>query len=268
MTGMLATVTVDPLDPRRPRIGYRNLLEETDASIVATELGGTGFDVENAWDWLPHTYWKPGVSGITYLEATFPTARAANYLGVHSHTLGAAGGDIRLQYCTDGVTWLSPHDIVRPAGTECIYKSFPLVWAYKWRIAATVAPDTLLGALSFGVDLVLQRGIRVGFSPPPLAREVRISNTMSERGVFLGRSVHSVGGRSRLQLDPLGEAWVRGHWLPFMLHAERKPWFLYWNAIEYPLDAAFCWSADELDKPTYTRPNWMKAGVDFQLRTE
>lgn len=271
MTSLLPLITVEPLNARRPRIGYHNLLAEADATIVADELGGSGFEVDNAYDWLPHTYWKPGVTGMTYLEVTFPSAREANYLAVYGHTLGAAGGSMQLQYTTDvgpSYTWQNAHALRAFEGSECAYISFPSVMAYKWRIALAVAPDTLIACLAFGVDLQLQRGIRVGFSPPQLARDTKTSNVSSERGVFLGRSVYRIGGRSRLALDLLGEAWVRGSWLPFMKVAEQRPWFLYWNAIEYPMEAAFCWSASDLEKPTYTRPNFMKAGVDFQLRTE
>ncbi len=248
-----------------PRIGYANKL--LDATITVTSEAA-GFEKENLFDGRITTFWKPTSSGTKYITADFGVATFMTFCGLYAHNVGINGdGVLTVQYSTDNSTWHTV-DTVAPAGTEAIYLTFDGVLARYWRLkieAPTHAP--LIGVLYMGEDFVCERGARVSFSQPTMARATKITNMRAQGGAFLGRSVVYQGSTISFAQNPTTIAFMYDHWQPFVLVAELKPFFLQWAPSDYPLEAAFC-LAESFSNPTFSHHRYMGASFKAACWTE
>ncbi len=248
----------------RPRIGFENLLDSDDATVTS-DSEADGFAKEFLSDWLPHTYWMADTDGEHYVQAVFLAAQSCNYFAFYSNNVYESGGTIRLDYSTDGgSTWLTAVTVM-PVDNSPIYKVFDTILAARWRVVVDATPAAKLGCVAFGVDLQLERGDWIGFTPPELGRDTELTTIISDNGGFLGRSIVRNMWSSKLDLDFLSFGFVYDSWLPFMKHAERKPFFLFWNEGDYADRAAYCWTNKKGDiaHPKITRRAMMSAGIKF-----
>lgn len=254
--------------PDKPRVAYQNLLRDGGGTVTASSETAQ-YEYQNAYDDRPFTWWRPE-SGTSYLTLVLPSARSVNYFAFYGTDLAAKGGSIQLQYSLDGGgSWLDAAVSVSPADTTPVYKVLTAaIAAARWRFKVICATQPNLACLSFGTDLQFERGCWVGFSPPRLARDTDLTNNISQRGVWLGRSIIRNGMMGAFDLDKLTPGWVETYWKPFVRHAETKPWFLLWNKTGYPADAAWCWAEGDIERPAYSHPNFMKAGMRYRGRTD
>lgn len=261
----MATIIIPPgVSATRPRIGYANLLESTLATIT-TDSEADGYAHQFLYDWLPHTYWKPDADGEHYVQAVFLAAKSVDYFAFYSNNVWESGGTIELRYSTDGgVTW-SVACTVMPTDNSPIYRVFSAILAQRWRVVVTATPAAKLGCVAFGTDLQLERGDWIGFTPPELGRDTDLTTIISDNGGFLGRSITRNMWSSELKLDFLSFGFIYEDWLPFVKHAERKPFFLFWNEGDYADRAAFCWTNEKGDiaHPKITHRAMMSAGIKF-----
>lgn len=254
--------------PKLLRIGWENLLTLTTATVT-TDSEAAGFEHALAYNGQSFNFWKPGSSGTHYLQCVLPVARPVSYLGLYAHTLGANGATVTLQYSTNaGGTW-STACTMMPSGTVPVYAFFPDITANYWRVSVASTPASLLGCVAFGKDMILPHGAWNGFVPPVFGRDTQVTNSTSETGTFLGRSIIKRGSMSSLDLSALSaDAWMRANWKPFIEWAEKQPWFLLWNGADYPLEAAWCWTDGAIDKPAISVTSYMAAKLKFRCRLE
>ncbi len=256
--------------PAKPRILYDNVMRTgSPTSVVATsEPDPSDYAFQRAYDDKPFTYWKLA-AGTQYLTFVFPSAKVVNAYGVYATTLWESGATILLQYSLDGGgSWLDFAAIEAPVDSAPIYRSGVSVTAARWRWKIVTAVDAYIGCLAFGVDFGFERGCWVGFSPPKLARNTDLTNNISQGGRWLGRTVIRNGAAFSFELDKLTASWVNSTWYPFMLHAERRPWWLLWEKTGHPAEAAWCWSEGKIGKPANSHVNFMSASMNVNARTD
>ncbi len=256
--------------PAKPRVLYNNLMRTGSPSSVAvsSEPDPTNYPYQRAYDDRPYTYWK-AAAGTQYMTFVFPSAKEVSDYGIFSNNLAEVGATIQLEYSIDGgVNWVAFAAAEAPTDTTPIYRYGAAISANRWRWKIVSAADVFIGCLSFGVGFSFQRGCWVGFSPPKLARETELTNNVSQNGVWLGRSVIRNGAKFSFDLDKLTAAWVNEVWYAFILHAERRPWWLLWEVTSHPAEAAFCWATGRIAKPSNSHPNFMSAGMNVAARTD
>ena len=155
------------------------------------------------------------------------------------HNLGTNGGTIKLQYSLNsGVTWLDATTAIAPVSNECIWKTFASITARRWRLEVISAPASVIGLVFIGAAYQPGRGMLEGFAPPILARKSEQYSTMSEAGLFLGRSILRRDIETDVRFEHLTPAQAYNEWQPFMKHAEKKPFFFAWLIEDYPTDVA------------------------------
>lgn len=254
----------------KPRIGYQNLLETTGVTIVTTSET-VDYEAANAYDWKPFTFWKPAAGGAQYITATFSVEKLANYFAFYNHNIHTNSGTLSLEYSLDGGgSWIEAATKT-PTDNKPVYLNFAPIAATKWRVKINSSTASQVAVVAFGMDLELERGVWIGFSPPPLARKTKTTTTVSDSGVFLGRSVVRSFCGSELALEHLSVSWIRAYWMPFVLHAEIKPFFLNWSPNKYQAEIAFCWieNADsDIDDPKHTHPTMMSTRIKFMCNVE
>ena len=123
-------------------IGYQNLLEQSGATVTASSEA-TGYDVENAFDWLQFDAWKPSADGDAYIDVTLATAANADYFSIAWHTLGVNGARAQLFY-DDAGTWTpagatvsdpaGTASVLAPAGGRVAFAAFAAETATDWRV--------------------------------------------------------------------------------------------------------------------------------------
>lgn len=244
-----------------PVIGYDNLLEQ------GTVTGVPVANAANAYDWLTHDSWTTNAAAGT-LTLVLANAMPADYFAFFAHTLHSYAATIKLQYKT-GAAWVDvPGTTVVPGDGKPILKTFTTIHSAQWRVdVVTNGTAVNLGVVSFGKRLKLQRGAYVGFMPPRFARRDTYMNAQSQDGHQLGRSLIRTGIENTLALDHLTVGWVRSDLEPFLVHSRTKSWFLLWNPLRRPDEAAYCWTTG-MPQPNNTGPGYMGVDIAFEGRVE
>lgn len=231
------------------RLCYNNLLEN---GTVTASSEAVGFAVSNAYNWLTNDYYKPTTGGTTTIDLTLTTGAPADYFAFYGTDLGSLSGTIKLQY-HNGATYVDAFTAQGVFGTEPFIKFFDSKTSDKWRVVITSTGVFAIASIAFGEYIALEHGLHVGFTEPKLARETETIGNISDGGVFLGRSIISKGFRTRMNIEFMSETFTRDKWLPFVRHAEKKPFYLAWDYDRYPNEAAFCWTDGDISKLNRTQ---------------
>jgi hypothetical protein len=278
----MTDIVVPYADPAFPRIAWKNFLCLPGTTVTVSSENAS-FPHENAYDWNESSYWQPASGGASWLQCVLPKAQCANYVGLHATTLAANGGSYDLQYSLDsGTTWTSVFggpitptqnfdSLGNPTGMPVQYRSFSPVVASYWRFWMTSSSPSMVGILAFGMDMKMERGCWTGMVPPSLGRSVLVTNSMTVAGKFVGRSVIRKNIQSSFKFEYLTEAFIRGQWMPFVVSAERYPFFVLWNNVNFPWEAVFAWSSKDIPSPQNQAPGsirYMSVSIDFDGNAE
>ncbi len=263
-------IQVNTAPVRVPCIAWDNLLLADDVTIsVSSEE--EGFEKENAADWKLFTWWKATASGDSYYDITFDSARAATCLALAGHTLAANAGWCQLRYSLDdGATWLNATGAYMPADSKVIYLRFDLLMSAKYRLfISSPGGASAIACIFIGEDMVMPVGDRIGMGPPELTRATELTNTVSQGGVLLGRSVVYSGAELMFSFDYLEEEWIYANWLPFVKHAEQDAFLVQWHPATHSDQAAYCWVDDgKMVGNKFTYVAHMSATLKAMARTE
>jgi len=171
-----------------PAIGYDNYL--THSGVTPT---GDGTNPEYAYNWRTDDAWTTGAAS-GYIEADMTTSHSPDYFAVVGHTLGTRSATIKLQYWTGAAYADIPEATATPSDDTAIMVVFTPVAATKFKLVVTTDGTAVtIAVASFGEVTTLERGLRGGYAPPPLARR-RIG---CARQPLRCRSASSLGQRRR-----------------------------------------------------------------------
>ncbi len=248
-------------------IGYDSLFLRSDA-VVAASAEDVGFPVENATNWL--TYgggWRTSVVGQNTMTVTFLGAESANAYALFKHNLGDIGGTVKLQWSDDGVGFTDVAGSEKtPADNKCIFFVFDSIAHPIWRLLFTGidALETLIVGQAFiGPTLQVFGGPETGWTPPNLAFNDDFVNSRADGGDFLGRSLIRKGNKTGFSVSAVNATWIRTDWEPFLTVAQLQPFYYAWNTIAFPTEVAYCYTEDNVQKPSYSNPAHMTIRLDF-----
>ena len=161
-------------------IGYKNLFDT--ASSVAVTSEASGFEKENAYDWLTYDWWKAAAAGVVYITLDMGSAVSADYWALASHDLPDNSGTIKAQYSSDNFAAdINDFDTVQtPSDNAPIFRKVTSRSAryFRFEINSTGAAS-LIGQLCIGEVLTLPSGIPIGFTPPNFNRDHTVLNSVS-----------------------------------------------------------------------------------------
>jgi hypothetical protein len=247
-------------------IGYDSLFLRSD--IVANASNeDAGFPGSLAFNWL--TYgggWRTSVAGENLLTASSLQAESVSSYALFKHNLGDIDGSVKLQYSDDGVTWADVGGSeMFPANNNTIFFNFTITVHAFWRLRFDVpATKTLIVGQAFiGPTLQMFGGPETGFTPPNLAFNDKFINSRADGGDFLGRSLIRKGAKTGFNVSAVPAAWVRTTWEPFLQVAQLQPFYFAWNSLEFPTEVAYCFTEDNVAKPTYQSAAHMNVRLDF-----
>ena len=249
-------------------IGYDNLYLRSDA-VVAANAADVGFPVENATSWLTTSGgWQATGAGDKNISLTLDAVQNLNSYGIFKHNLGTLGLTIKLQSSTDGTIWT---DI---AGTEQTVVTDDAIFLvltapvsflyYRFNVAGLATGETLIiGNIYIGESLNVFNPPEPGWTPPSLALDNTYLNSRSEGGDFIGRTLVRKGSKTNFSVGIADADWIRSDWFPFMLEAEKHPFYHAWDTINYPGEVAYCYTDGKISKPKYVSSRFMSFDLKF-----
>ena len=228
-------------------IGYENFAEGAAITSTSTDIG---FDENFVGLWTLHDAWKAVGSANERLTFDIGGPETVNYLGLAGHNLGSTGANITFESGdTINGPWTTRID-GNPTNDDALLIRFQDAISQFWRLTVVTATSAPVIALSaFGKAFEVTRGVSPGFQPP-LVDNLEIENSESRQSLFIGRSVTKFPQTMRLNFELLDQNYVRNEWVPFLRHAQQKPFFLAWNALDFEDEVVYAWT-QQTDFPSY-----------------
>lgn len=242
------------------RLAYDNLLTRGDV-VASTEQDD--YPVVNCFNGVSHDFFKPTVGGTTTIELTLDAPEASNYFAFYNQDLYVEGASIKLQY-HDGSVFVDCFNAIVPDDNSPRVIFFDVVSASGWKIVIESVDVISLGEIAFGQYLPLPFGMYLNWTPPQLADDAELLNSLSETGTFLGRTEIAQGIKTSIELQYAEDQWVRSNWPDFRDHAKERPFFWVPNFRDYPNESVFCWAEGKIPMPRHT--HYSRMGCSIPIR--
>lgn len=248
-----------------PRVAYKNHFNNgfgaASWGISTSAAAAQGFPLANCYDWLTYDFWKAAASGNTTVQANCGAASySANCWGVVGHNAHENPDPLYCNTAPASGTYVQ-RDTVTPTDDGVIFRAFNTVSSqqyFQFRCANSAPnPFPYFAELFIGTYLELPMGMEISFSPPQMAFDDEILNSVGATGGLLGRSIRRRGARLKLRADLVDPDWVRLYWYPFLLHAREKPFFFGWDMVNFPYEVGYFWSDGPIPPPVYSTTNLM-----------
>lgn len=246
-----------PFPLKNPRILYETVTQG--ASVTTT--GGTN----PTYALTPNTWERWIFDGTQSITIEFATDQLIDSVGIgaaqltgktvlveYSETVGGAFVEMQTQAGKDGAMLFLTDG----------YTGYQGYTARRVRITCTGAGAGSIGVIYAGVALQVSQSIYGSVSPIPLSRVTQYSNSRTESGEWIGRSIKSQGYTGQVKFDKLFADWYRQYFDPFVVAAIEKPFFFSWRPDEYPQDAAYCWTDGDI-KPSNNGGGSTRVSVSF-----
>jgi hypothetical protein len=247
------------------RFLFDNLFDTATTVVASSE--DPDFPVENVSDWLLTDFFAPAATGTYHITLTMPTTTNADCMAFFRQDLHLNAGSIVLQYW-DGAAWQDATSTILPANDKPQIFYFDTISASMWRFEIDSTVIASIGALFVGEHMALEVGVWKGFTPPIFARNNNMITSMSQSGQFIGRSIVSNAGSLSLTAEFQSLGFMRDEWLPFIKHAELKPFFFTWNDDNFPLEDSFAWLDQTNTSASNQTFNRMSATIKMRVLTE
>ena len=222
----------------------------------------------NCLDGLTFTHWLPNIDASqAIIQITLKEARAINYVAITDHNLKDKGitsfiitaSNVSVDdplHATQVL--LSGADI--DAGINFQEAALSDEFLY-YRILITrpggIANQGLfIGNVFIGQVLELPEGIQPSYTPPHLAVNATIENSITMGGNFVGRSLTLEQYDFVIKQDNISPEWIRANWLDLLEYIQQKPFFYLWDD-EHKTDLVFCWTKADIAPPAYSNTCYM-----------
>ena len=210
---------------------------------------------------LTYTFWRPASPTATWTIET-PAPEDVDYCAIAAHTLATNGSTVTVQRW-DGSAFV---DILTMAPTD----NSPLIFYFaevqsdRFRVSITGATAPRLGVIWFGKATSMERPIYGGHSPITLSRSTILSNNVSERGQWLGRSIVRGGSATSFTWQNLTAAWYRSDFDPLVEHLRTEPAFIAWRPASFPQETAYVWTNQDIQPTNAGRRDLMSVTVQVE----
>ena len=231
-----------------------------DTGVLTAGVGATAFAsvsatlVKGEADAWIITASFPSGNNTTLAAVVAPYSAAGNisYAGDAASFVYAGGVQITSRQNQSYVhTLASTTQGLAPRNSRPVFISFPSVSSDEWRLQIdNNNTDVTMADIKFGEQITTEYGLYMGFPAPELAREVEYDDNKSDGGLMLGRSIRSLGFKTTCNFEFMSDAWLRSTWKPFVVHAEKYPFYFAWNFTDYPHEIAFANTDGKIGKPT------------------
>lgn len=210
-------------------------------ATVVTSSGSTvsGYAAINVKDPATWNAWLPAAADQFVQYDIISGSAPSNSIGISAHNAASSGGQIRIQYSTDGVNF-DTLTTYAPTTDDDIIFLFPDITARYWRLRAINAPFRI------GVWFL---GNRLTFPHSPVDDYVALHHGRkytklfndSVRGHFLGNRVMAAGAETEVDMGFMERGFTEGPLRGFEAHYNQGGTFFYASCPStIPLDMGYC----------------------------
>jgi hypothetical protein len=246
----------------QPRFLYNNVLRGITPTWSGTSVSGSTY--ENALDWLDYSYFQANSGNLDF---TMTANTDIDTLSIYvANFTGTGSQSIVLQYESSPSTFTTLVTKTTTSGKLSFddFSGVTVSSGRKIRFVITVGTGALLiRQLVVGEAMTAERGQWASATPPTFYQGIKVTNSISQNGSILGRSIKRVEKQGQIKLDHLSASWVRSTWEPFAQHAARYAFIYQWNERDYPLETAFA-IAQDIKAPNHTNSGLLS--VDMPCR--
>lgn len=236
------------------RIGYQTWLRDLAASALTASSEAEEGPADATLRPDTHSYWEP-----TSLPATMVydlgAFRDVDYVGIVG-MIGSVGVSVTIE-TNDGTQSGSPD--LEDEWTEFASEAGPADDApimflddsrsiRKLRITLSGLGSTMprVSVVYAGEVLKMERPIYGGITPGALSRNTMLNAALSRGGQVLGQDYRKLGVETSYSFRHLTAAWIRSTFKPFILSAEKYPFFVAWRPEDFPLEVDFGVAPDNI----------------------
>lgn len=248
-----------PFPLKNPRILYETVT--SGASVSATDGSNPNYSL------TPNTWERWIFDGTQSITITFASSQLIDSVGIGAAQL--AGKVVLVEYSeTDTGAFIEMQTQIGKNGAMLFltdgYTGFQGYTARRVRITCTGVGAGSIGVIYAGVALQVSQSIYGSVSPIPLSRVTQYSNSRTESGEWIGRSIKSQGFTGQIKFDKLFVDWYRQYFDPFVAAAIEKPFFFSWRPDDYPDEAVYCWTDGDI-KPSNNGGGGARISVSFNV---
>lgn len=239
--------------PNNPRLGWRNLVT---AGNVSADEEADDFPALNLGNPATYLKWRGRTATAQAVTVDLTTPQEIDYVGIARHNFGSAGIAYSLESSADGAIW-TPVAAGAPVTNRVVFHEFAPATARYWRLAlAQGSAPPSMAILYLGRVTVLERRLYVGHTPITMGRRRQTSTGRSESGEFLGRIRLAETLESKIAMQNIDPDWYRAELDGLIEDEDLNPFFWAWRPEDFPAEAAFAWSMDDI-VPVNQRSNGM-----------
>lgn len=231
-----------------PKILYDSRFN--DGTPVASSTA-TGFNVLNARDMRPYSFWKPASFAVPQtITVDCGSAKAADYAAIYAHDMFSRNVTWQVRGSTDN---FSASDVLvassTPTSNDPVVLTFNSVSYRYWRLRFSGSQAPTIGIGLIGAALTLPRRHTLGFDP--ITRSVKAQTNRSVAGWPLGRVVSFEEWRQQISIDVVSWTFLRNTWLPAWKAWLRAEPFLYaWDTVTRPGETVLAQMDGDFSAPT------------------
>ena len=243
-----------------PRFLYSTLLRGITPTFSGTTV--SGMPPANCTDFFDWTFFRAD-SGNLDFEMTEDTD--IDCVGIY--VAEASGSNsIELQYESSPSVFTSLKTFSTPEGSMELEKFTPVTVLNGRKIRFVITAATVLDIrqLMVGEAMDAEQGAWASASPPTFNSGVKFTNTMSQNGALLGRSIKREDRKGKIMLEYLSDSWVRSTWEEFSTYFSRYPFFYQWDPNGHPLDVAFAY-AEAVNPPKHSQHGFLTVDIPIKM---
>lgn len=211
-------------------------------------ITGTGNPDRAANDYT-HQRWMPDDGATADWTVEFASAVPIDTVMIAGHNLSGActGVEIATQ-ASSGGAWTTRTSFV-PTDDRTIASMFTTgagaaISAFGLRVRLLNSASAAVGIIRAAQALQMTTPVLGGVAPLGLNRRREMTQAMSERGAFLGRTEKFWSEATTMQWQHLTGAWYRSTFEPFARVLPRQPFGLIQNPLRMPESVGWCWTND------------------------
>ncbi len=241
--------------------GYDNLLDSLSSYVFTTGTEDGSNPFANCYDHNVYDYMALVASASGYqIDVDVGSSLSANYIAFYKHNFADVSATIQLYYDDTGFTDAS--GLITPTSSAPVIVTFGAQSSQDWRIEIdNQNNDVTIGDIKFGTILETDFGVHIGHSPLTQARDVEYSHSIAEGGLSLGRAITNRGVSASYNIEHMSQTFLRNSWNPFVVHAERYPFYMAWDEDNYSTEVAYCENSGPIGKPVFNNHNRASASL-------
>lgn len=230
MSATIVNYSASTNDPELPHICTSNAVRS--ATVVASTTE-TGRDVTTVKSPATYNGWRPSALPAT-VTATI-TAQSINYIALFGVFTGVT---VTVAYSLNGTDFTDYGTQVMTSDGALIVLGDTVASVTHIRASFSVGTPTVYN-MSAGLSFVPENGMISGFKPGALNFEHEYTNTESENGQILGRSVTKTGMTERIDIDVVTRSWINANWLMLRDLLKSEGVYFIWHPEIYPAECVY-----------------------------